>query len=137
MPLIQMEKACLSYGTLNLLDGLEFSVRKGRRICLVGRNGAGKSTLMKVLSGDIELDSGQVRVKSGTVVARLEQDLPEADELSVYDVVASGLAGAGELLSEYHAISMSADAVSKPLLLVLNYLPRRVCVSFLVAGGAE
>ena len=110
MPLIQMEKACLSYGTLNLLDGLEFSVRKGRRICLVGRNGAGKSTLMKVLSGDIELDSGQVRVKSGTVVARLEQDLPEADELSVYDVVASGLAGAGELLSEYHAISMSADA---------------------------
>tara|TARA_B110000116_G_scaffold265631_1_gene275112 strand:+ start:6535 stop:8415 length:1881 start_codon:yes stop_codon:yes gene_type:complete len=110
MPLIQMEKACLSYGTLNLLDGLEFSVRKGRRICLVGRNGAGKSTLMKVLSGDIELDSGQVRLKSGTVVARLEQDLPEADELSVYDVVASGLAGAGELLSEYHAISMSADA---------------------------
>ena len=110
MPLIQMEKACLSYGTLNLLDDLEFSVRKGRRICLVGRNGAGKSTLMKVLCGDIELDSGQVRVKSGTVVARLEQDLPEADELSVYDVVASGLAGAGELLSEYHAISMSADA---------------------------
>lgn len=111
MPLIQLEKACLSYGTLNLLDELELGVRKGRRICLVGRNGAGKSTLMKVLNGEIELDSGQVRVKSGTVIARLEQDLPEADDLSVYDVVASGLAGAGELLSEYHAISMSgADA---------------------------
>lgn len=107
MPLIQLEKACLSYGTLNLLDELEFGVRKGRRICLVGRNGAGKSTLMKVLNGEIELDSGQVRVKSGTVIARLEQDLPEADDLSVYDVVASGLAGAGDLLSEYHAISMS------------------------------
>lgn len=111
MPLIQLEKACLSYGTLNLLDELELGVRKGRRICLVGRNGAGKSTLMKVLNGEIELDSGQVRVKSGTVIARLEQDLPEADDLSVYDVVASGLAGAGDLLSEYHAISMSgADA---------------------------
>lgn len=111
MPLIQLEKACLSYGTLNLLDELELGVRKGRRICLVGRNGAGKSTLMKVLNDEIELDSGQVRVKSGTVIARLEQDLPEADDLSVYDVVASGLAGAGDLLSEYHAISMSgADA---------------------------
>lgn len=111
MPLIQLEKACLSYGTLNLLDELEVGVRKGRRICLVGRNGAGKSTLMKVLNGEVELDSGQVRVKSGTVIARLEQDLPEADDLTVYDVVASGLAGAGELLSEYHAISMSgADA---------------------------
>lgn len=109
MPLIQLEKACLSYGTLNLLDELELGVRKGRRICLVGRNGAGKSTLMKVLNGEIELDSGQVRVKSGTVIARLEQDLPEADDLSVYDVVASGLAGAGDLLSEYHAISMSGE----------------------------
>lgn len=109
MPLIQIENAALSYGTLTLLDGLDFNVRKGRRICLIGRNGAGKSTLMKVLSGDVELDGGSMRIKSGTVVARLEQDLPEADDLSVFDVVANGLPQAGKLLSEYHKLSLSAS----------------------------
>ena len=106
MPLIQLEKACLSYGTLTLLDNVELNIRKGRRVCLIGRNGAGKSTLMKVLSGQIELDSGSLRVRSGVVIARLEQDLPEADDLSVFDAVASGLADAGRLLSEYHQLSV-------------------------------
>lgn len=109
MPLIQLEKAALSYGTLTLLDGVDLNIRRGRRVCLIGRNGAGKSSLMKVLSGDIELDSGSIRLKSGTVVARLEQDLPEADDLTVFDVVSNGLAEAGQLLSEYHKVSMSAD----------------------------
>ena len=106
MPLIQLEKACLSYGTLTLLDNVELNIRKGHRVCLIGRNGAGKSTLMKVLSGQVELDSGSMRVRSGVVISRLEQDLPEADDLSVYDAVASGLADAGRLLSEYHQLSV-------------------------------
>ena len=110
MALLQLDKAELSYGTRVLLDSVDLVVEKGQRICLVGRNGAGKSTLMKVLSGDIDLDGGQVRLGHGAKISRLEQDLPEPDDAVVFDVVASGLQGLGELLSEYHHLSSQEGA---------------------------
>lgn len=102
MNLIELKKAGLHYGTQVLLDDVDLAIEKGQRICLIGRNGAGKSSLLKVLAGDVLLDSGSVWRQPELKIARLEQDLPEADDLSVYDVVASGLAEAGALLTAYH-----------------------------------
>lgn len=110
MALLQLDKAELAYGTRVLLDSVDLVVEKGQRLCLVGRNGAGKSTLMKVLSGDVDLDGGQVRLGHGAKISRLEQDLPEPDDATVFDVVASGLHGLGELLSQYHHISTQDNA---------------------------
>ncbi len=105
MSLIKIEKARLSYGLQVLLDGVDLTVDKGQRLCLIGRNGAGKSTLLKVLAGEVELDSGEVIRDRSLRVARLEQDLPEADQRRVFDVVASGLQGMGEILAEYHRLA--------------------------------
>lgn len=102
MSLIELKKASLHYGTQILLDGIDLSIERGQRVCLIGRNGAGKSSLLKVLSGDVLLDDGVVWRQPTLKIARLEQDLPEADNLSVYDVVSSGLEDAGALLAEYH-----------------------------------
>ncbi|MBU3071237.1 ATP-binding cassette domain-containing protein [Aestuariicella sp. G3-2] len=104
MSLIELKKASLHYGTRILLDGIDLSIDKGQRVCLIGRNGAGKSSLLKVLSGDVLLDDGSVWRQPTLKVARLEQDLPEADDLSVYDVVSSGLNEVGALLAEYHRL---------------------------------
>lgn len=102
MSLIELKKASLHFGTRVLLDGVDLSIDRGQRVCLIGRNGEGKSTLLKVLSGDLLLDDGSIWRQPTLKIARLEQDLPEADELSVYDVVSSGLDEAGKLLAEYH-----------------------------------
>ncbi|NHN35975.1 ATP-binding cassette domain-containing protein [Pseudomaricurvus alcaniphilus] len=102
MPLLELKNASLHFGHQVLLDGVDLSISKGQRICLIGRNGAGKSTLLKVISGDVQLDDGSIWRESAVKVARLEQDLPEADDLSVYDAVASGLEQVGALLAEYH-----------------------------------
>ena len=102
MPLIRLEKASINFGTQILLDEINFSIKKGEKIGLLGRNGAGKSTLMKLIAGDIEPDGGERWLRSGTRVSWLEQNLPEGDDLSVYDMVASGLAEVGELLRQYH-----------------------------------
>ncbi len=112
MSLIKLDNSSLSYGLQVILDGVELQVEKGQRLCLIGRNGAGKSTLLKVLAGEVEVDGGSVWRKPGLRLARLEQDLPEADDARVYDVVASGLKGIGAVLAEYHQLSLVADESS-------------------------
>ena len=109
MSLIKIEKAELSYGLQVLLDKVDLTIERGQRLCLIGRNGTGKSSLLKVIDGEVDLDRGEVIRQTGIRVARLEQDLPEADDRLVFDAVAAGAKGVGELLAEYRALSHAPD----------------------------
>ncbi|CZF78797.1 ABC transporter ATP-binding protein uup [Grimontia celer] len=102
MALINITNAQLAYGDNPLLDGAEFILQQGERVCLVGRNGAGKSTLMKVIHGNVQLDDGSINRQQDLKVSRLEQDPPRDAEGSVVDYVAEGLAEVGAQLKEYH-----------------------------------
>jgi ATP-binding cassette subfamily F protein uup len=108
MPLLRLDAVHLQYGTQVLLDDVSLSITRGEKLGLLGRNGAGKTTLLKVLAAEQTPDSGERWVRPGAHITRLQQTLPEADQLSVYDAVAAGLADAGRLLSEYHAL-LQAD----------------------------
>ncbi|MFT6052776.1 MAG: ATP-binding cassette subfamily F protein uup [Halioglobus sp.] len=109
MPLLRLDTASLHYGTQVLLDNVDFSISRGTRLGLLGRNGVGKTTLLKVLAGEIVPESGEHWMRPGTRLAWLRQTLPDADEQTVYDVVASGLAEAGALLSEYHHMLQNTE----------------------------
>ena len=109
MSLIKIEKAELSYGLQVLLDKVDLTIERGQRLCLIGRNGTGKSSLLKVIDGEVDLDKGEVIRQTGIRVARLEQDLPEADDRLVFDAVAAGAKGVGELLAEYRTLSHMRD----------------------------
>jgi ATP-binding cassette subfamily F protein uup len=111
MPLLRLDNVSLHYGPLVLLDAIDLSVSRGRKIGLLGRNGAGKTTLLKVLTGDVAPDSGERWLRPGTRIAWLRQDLPEANTQSVYDVVASGLEETGRLLAEYHHLVQAGEQV--------------------------
>ena len=115
MSLIKIEKAHLSYGLQVLLDDVDLTVEKGQRLCLIGRNGAGKSSLMKVISGDVDLDTGDVIRQSGIKIARLEQDLPEPDDQRVFDCVAGSFGGVGKLLTDYHSLATQSDFTEQDL----------------------
>ncbi|MFT4825364.1 MAG: ATP-binding cassette subfamily F protein uup [Halioglobus sp.] len=92
-----------------MLDGVDFKLTKGDKVGLLGRNGVGKTTLLKVLAGEIHPESGERWLRPGTRMAWLQQTLPAADDQSVYDVVASGLAEAGELLAQYHHLLLDGE----------------------------
>jgi ATP-binding cassette subfamily F protein uup len=109
MPILKLDQASLHYGTQVLLDGVDFELRKGERIGLLGRNGTGKTTLLKVLAGAIALDGGERWLRQSIRTAYLDQDLPHADDQDAYDVVAHGLAGIGDLLARYHHAIVEGD----------------------------
>jgi ATP-binding cassette subfamily F protein uup len=101
MSLITLNSIELSFGNPSLLDDVSFSINTNERICLVGRNGAGKSSLLKIIQGDLIPDSGEVVLKSGLRVARLEQEVPKNLTGNIFNVVAQGLGKVGDLLNEY------------------------------------
>lgn len=109
MPLLRLSNVHLAYGPTVLLDEVNLTLHAGERIGLLGRNGAGKSSFLRLLSGDNRPDSGDIWLRPGITVACLEQELPEAPGKTVFEYVAGGLAGAGELLSRFHQLAQQAD----------------------------
>ncbi len=69
-----------------LLDEVNFNVREGAKITLMGQNGAGKSTILKLIAGVHKTRHGQVNVFPGTTIGIAHQVLPNSDrELSVQE----------------------------------------------------
>ncbi|TVP88088.1 MAG: ATP-binding cassette domain-containing protein [Pseudomonadaceae bacterium] len=102
MALLSLTDISLAYGLNPLLKGVSFKLERGERVCLIGRNGAGKSSLFRLVNGEQTADDGEIFRAPGLKVGQLPQELPDADDSLVYDVVAAGLAGVGDLLAEYH-----------------------------------
>lgn len=104
MSIIRLENVSLAYGLKPLLDEVDFAIEREQRLCLLGRNGEGKSSLMRLLMKESEPDSGSIIFDKNIKIGFLPQDLPDADDQKVFDVVAQGLPKMGALLSEYHAL---------------------------------
>ena len=132
MPLLSLTNVSLAFGTHVLFDKVDLTVHRGQRTGILGRNGAGKSTFMKMLDGQHVPDSGKLWIRPGIKVGYLTQDLPEANEATVYDIVADGLAEVGALLKEYHHLIMGEfdDASMKKLTLVQDELEAKDGWSF-------
>jgi ATP-binding cassette subfamily F protein uup len=97
MPTVRLDKVTLSFGLKPLLDDADLQIRRGERVCLLGRNGEGKSSLLQLITRQIVPDSGEVWVRPGTRVASLAQEVSPSSDASVRDVVMSGiLAGAAD-----------------------------------------
>lgn len=109
MSLLRLKEISVNYGTHVLLDKVDLNLAKGMKIGLLGRNGAGKSTLLKTLAGTQPADSGERWLQPGARLSCLDQDLPTADQLTVYDVVAGGLDETGKLLTLYHQLTLAAE----------------------------
>src|SRR5919202_782073 len=111
---LALEGVSKSFGPVNALDGVDFSVRRGEVVALVGDNGAGKSTLVKGIAGIHDADSGRILFEGQPVtittpndavqlgIATVYQDLALCDNLDVVENLFLGreelAAGGGEVL---------------------------------------
>ena len=101
MSLIRFDKVSLKFGDQMILTKADLTIEPNERVCLIGRNGAGKSTTFKLITGEMEVDAGEIVPITGLVVSQLAQSLPDAMDLGVREVVKSGLTGIQALLDEY------------------------------------
>jgi ABC transport system ATP-binding/permease protein len=92
MAILELKELTLSLGGPSILQDINLRVEKGERICLLGRNGEGKTTLLRLLSGELKPDTGEVICAKGTRIGILPQEVPMDMAGTVADVVAAGLA---------------------------------------------
>lgn len=124
MALLTFDDVSLAFGEQTILRQAELVLEPGERVCLIGRNGAGKTSLLKLITGDLEPDHGEVRFADGVEVATLDQALPTELDRTVHDYVGDGLGELRTLIADY---SSHADQdLDKAGLRELESLQRRI-----------
>jgi len=95
-PLVEVQDVAKSFGRIEALRGVDFTLGKAEVLALLGDNGAGKSTLIKILTGLFPPDRGEIRWEGDAVrfhsprdaynlgVATVYQDLAIVDLMSIY-----------------------------------------------------
>ena len=102
MPLITLDNISLRFAEKVILDEINATIHKGDKIGLIGRNGEGKSTFLKLLSGLISADDGDLKIQNRTTISYLEQQPPEDNSDTLFNIVAHGLGDTGKILASYH-----------------------------------
>ena len=107
--MITVSNVSLRYGDRKLFEDVNIKFTPGNCYGLIGANGAGKSTFLKILSGDIEPQTGDVIMGPGERLAVLKQNHFEYEEYEVLTTVIMGHARLYEVMQEKDAIYMKAD----------------------------
>jgi len=107
--MITVQNVGLRYGDRKLFEDVNIKFAPGNCYGLIGANGAGKSTFIKILSGEIEPQSGNVSLTPGERLAVLKQNHFEYEDVEVLKVVIMGHARLYEVMQEKDAIYMKAD----------------------------
>ncbi|HET9679117.1 MAG TPA: ATP-binding cassette domain-containing protein, partial [Gammaproteobacteria bacterium] len=105
MTLLTLDDISLEIGDQPLLRDANLTLEPGERVCLIGRNGAGKSTLLRLITGEQQADSGEIRYKQHLRISQLAQSLPDELDQTVTEHVAGGLAHLQELIHAYQQLA--------------------------------
>ncbi|WP_017415959.1 ABC-F family ATP-binding cassette domain-containing protein [Clostridium tunisiense] len=99
----------LRYGARKLFEDVNIKFTEGNCYGLIGANGAGKSTFLKILSGEIEANTGDVSITPGQRLAVLKQDHFQFDEEEVLRTVMMGHSRLIEIMDEKEALYAKED----------------------------
>ena len=107
--MITVSDVSLKFSEKPLFKDVNLKFTHGNCYGIIGANGAGKSTFLKLLSGELEHDSGQISITPGERMAVLKQDHFAFDAYSVKDTVLMGFPKLYECQKEKDAIYEKAD----------------------------
>lgn len=114
--IVSFDSLYKSYGIKNLLLDMNLKIRRNDRIALVGANGCGKTTLMKIIMGEEQTDSGEVKISSNVKCGYMPQIITfENDDASILETLRSDTGvneeKARSILAGFHF--MAADVMKR------------------------
>lgn len=107
--MLQVTNIGLRFGDKELYKDVNLKFTKGNCYGIIGANGAGKTTFLKILSGDIEPNTGSVSITEKERMSVLRQDHFKYDEETVLDVVIMGHERLYQIMKEKDALYMKED----------------------------
>jgi len=106
---INVTNVSLRYGERKLFENVNLKFTPGNCYGVIGANGAGKSTFLKILSGEIEPNTGDINVAPGVRMSVLKQDHYEYDEFQVLETVIMGNSRLYEIMKEKDTLYAKPD----------------------------
>lgn len=107
--MLQVNNVSLQYGSKKLFENVNLKFTKGNCYGIIGANGAGKSTFLKVLSGEIEPNKGDVTLDKNERMSVLQQNQNAYDHVSVLRAVMLGHRRLIEIMDEKDALYAKED----------------------------
>lgn len=111
--MLTVNNVALQFGKRVLFDEVNLKFTKGNCYGVIGANGAGKSTFLKILSGEIEPNRGEVSIEVNNRMAVLKQNHFEFDDYPVLDTVIMGHKKLYDIMKEKDAIYANPDATEE------------------------
>ncbi len=106
MALIDLQKINKQYDIKVILKDVDFTLLEGQRVAIIGQNGQGKSTLMKVITGAVEPDSGDISIDKSIKIEMLDQQPKFKEGLSVRQAIEEQLVDLKAAQREYEEVSL-------------------------------
>ncbi len=103
----------LSYGEQKLFEDVQLRFSPGNCYGVIGANGAGKSTFLRILSGEVEPNTGDVHISPGLRMSVLKQDHFQYDQVEVLETVIRGNQRLYEIMKEKDELYAKADFSDK------------------------
>src|SRR5687768_4750623 len=111
--MISVRNVTLAYGKRVLFDEVNLNFMKGNCYGVIGANGAGKSTFLKILSGEIEPNKGNITISPGERMAVLKQNHFEFDNHTVLNTVLMGHKKMWDVMHQKDAIYVDPNATEE------------------------
>ena len=105
MALIDLQKINKQYDIKVILKDVNFNLQEKQRVAVIGQNGQGKSTFMKIITKDIEPDSGEIAIDKSIKIEMLDQQPKFKPGLTVRDAIEEQLVELKKAQREYDRIS--------------------------------
>ena len=89
--LVRFDNVSIAFGEQSILSGANLKIEANERVCLIGRNGSGKSSTLKLITGFLDPDEGDIDRSANAKISVLNQMLAEASEQSVRNFISDGM----------------------------------------------
>ncbi len=120
MNYLSAENLSKSFHDKWLFKDITLGIGQGEKFALVGNNGVGKSTLLKILTGEIQSDSGKVSMRDGIKTGFLTQEPRVKDSVTVKDVLFSDSNEIAKVVKEYEDCLQHPDVSAERMQAVLE-----------------